>query len=56
MNTFSILKQRTMNMYTAQINKFGNIIVCKGDTIRNSYEIAFTGTYNECLAFKARKL
>ena len=41
-------------MYTAQMNKFGNVIVCKGDVVRNSYRIVFTGTYAECLAVKAR--
>ena len=40
-------------MYTAQRNKFGNVIVCKGDVVRNSYRIVFTGTYAECLAIKA---
>jgi len=40
-------------MYTAQANRFGNIIVCKGDVVRNSYRIVFTGTYAECLAIKA---
>lgn len=39
-------------MYTAQINVHGNVIVCKGDTVRNSYRIVFTGTYNDCLTFK----
>ena len=42
-------------MYTAQINAHGNVIVCKGDTVRNSYRIAFSGTYNECLQFKANQ-
>jgi hypothetical protein len=37
------------SMYTAQIDRFGNIIVCKGDRERNGYRIFFTGTYNECL-------
>jgi hypothetical protein len=41
-------------MYTAQVNAFGNVIVCKGSVIRNSYSILFTGTYAECLAVKAR--
>lgn len=42
--------------YTAQVNSFGNVIIC-GDTIaRNSYQIIFTGTYNECLALKAGEL
>jgi hypothetical protein len=36
-------------MYTAQIDRFCNIIVCKGDRERNGYRIFFTGSYNECL-------
>ena len=36
-------------MYTAQIDRFGNIIVCKGSVERNGYRIFFTGSYNECL-------
>jgi hypothetical protein len=36
-------------MYTAQIDRHGNIIVCKGSVERNGYTIFFTGTYNECL-------
>jgi len=43
-------------MYTAQVNAFGNIIVCKGCDVRNSYRIIFTGSYQECLALKARGL
>jgi len=39
-------------MYTAQINSFGNIIVCKGSVVRNSYHIVFTGSYADCLAVK----
>jgi hypothetical protein len=39
-------------MYTAQRNRHGNVIVCKGNDVRNSYVIVFTGTYQECLAFK----
>jgi hypothetical protein len=39
-------------MYTAQINSFGNVIVCKGDVLRTSYKIIFTGTYAECLKIK----
>ena len=39
-------------MYTAQQNAFGNVIVCKGSEVRNSYHIVFTGTYEECLRFK----
>ena len=41
-------------MYTAQVNNFGNVIVCKGETVRNSYRIVFTGTYNDCLQFKLK--
>jgi len=40
-------------MYSAQINSFGNIIVCKGCEVRNSYRIIHTGTYQECLRVKA---
>lgn len=39
-------------MYTAQINTHGNVIVCKGDVVRNSYRIILTGTYAQCLALK----
>lgn len=39
-------------MYTAQRNSNGNIIVCKGNDVRNSYRIVFTGSYSECLAYK----
>ena len=41
-------------MYTAQVNAFGNVIVCKGDAVRNSYKIIFSGTYAECLQFKLK--
>jgi hypothetical protein len=41
-------------MYTAQVNQFGNVIVCKGDAVRNSYKIIFSGTYAECLQFKLK--
>jgi hypothetical protein len=40
-------------MYTAQIDRHGNIIVCKGDLERSGYRIFFTGTYSECLCKKA---
>jgi len=39
-------------MYTAQKNAHGNVIVCKGADVRNSYRIIFSGTYAECLRFK----
>jgi hypothetical protein len=40
-------------MYTAQIDAHGNVIVCRGDEQRRGYRIAYSGTYNECLMFKA---
>ena len=40
-------------MYTAQTDTHGNCIVCKGNEQRRGYRIAYTGTYNECLMFKA---
>jgi hypothetical protein len=40
-------------MYTAQIDAHGNVIVCKGEEQRRGYRIAYSGTYNECLMFKA---
>jgi len=43
-------------MYTAQQNNHGNVIVCKGDMVRTSYRIIFTGTYAECLKIKANCL
>lgn len=39
-------------MYTAQRNAHGNVIVCKGDEVRNSYKIIFAGSYAECLKLK----
>ena len=43
-------------IYSAQINDHGNIIVC-GDLIeRNSYSIVFTGSYEDCLNYKARNM
>jgi hypothetical protein len=39
-------------MYTAQINAHGNVIVCKGDLVRNSYRIIFTGSYADCMRLK----
>ena len=36
-------------MYTAQIDRHVNIIVCKGDLERSGYVIFYRGTYNECL-------
>lgn len=42
-------------MYTAQVDAHNNWIVCKGSDQRNGYRIAYTGTYNECLAIKATR-
>ena len=39
-------------MYTAQQNSHGNIIVCKGCDVRNSYRIIYTGSYADCMAYK----
>ena len=39
-------------MYTAQKDRHGNIIVCKGALERNGYFIVFYGTYKECLELK----
>ena len=38
--------------YTAQANKFGNIIVCGDEVARNTYRVIFTGSYNDCMAIK----
>jgi len=43
-------------MYTAQVNAFGNVIICKGDTVRNSYRIVFRGSYQDCLLFKMKRI
>jgi len=42
-------------MYTAQIDRHGNIIVCRGDLERSGYVIFFTGTYTQCINRKFRK-
>jgi hypothetical protein len=39
-------------MYTAQRNAYGNVIICKGDEVRNSYRIVFRGSYQDCLMYK----
>lgn len=41
-----------MKLYTAQRNRFGNIIVCGDEIARKSYEIIYTGSYPECMAIK----
>jgi hypothetical protein len=41
-------------MYSAQVNSFGNVIVCKGLEIRNSYKIIFIGSYADCLTMKLK--
>ena len=53
LNDNSRLRER--KMYTAQINAFGNVIVCKGDVVRKSYQIIYTGTYQDCLKIKLDK-
>ena len=39
-------------IYSAQQNAHGNVIVCKGADVRNSYKIIATGTYQEMFALK----
>ena len=41
-------------VYSAQINAHGNIIVCGNTITRNSYTIVYTGSYQDCLDYKAR--
>lgn len=42
----------SLQIYSAQRNAHGNIIVCRGLEQRNSYQIIATGSYNEMLAVK----
>jgi hypothetical protein len=39
-------------MYTLQSDSHGNLIVCKGDVVRNGYRIIAHGTYSAMLAKK----
>ena len=39
-------------IYSAQQNAHGNVIVCKGTDVRNSYRIIATGSYQQMLALK----
>ena len=39
-------------IYSAQKNAHGNIIVCKGLEVRNSYQIIAMGSYQEMLVIK----
>lgn len=41
-------------MYTLQSDRHGNLIICKGDRVRNGYEIISYGSYNDLLAEKSR--
>lgn len=41
-------------MYTAQIDSYRNVIVCKGDRERSGYRIAYRGSYQQCLGWKAQ--
>jgi hypothetical protein len=43
-------------MYTLQSDSHGNLIVCKGDTVRNGYRILANGTYAAMLAMKVGAL
>lgn len=42
-------------IYTAQVNVHGNIIVCRGTEVRNSYKIIGTGSYKEMLELKLKQ-
>ena len=39
-------------MYTLQIDRNNNRIVCKVSVARNGYRVVFTGRYDECLKYK----
>ena len=41
-------------MYTLQSDSHGNLIICKGDTVRNGYRIIERGAYADLLVAKAR--
>jgi len=41
-------------MYTLQSDRHGNLIICKGNFVRNGYAIIAHGSYNELLAEKSR--
>jgi hypothetical protein len=41
-----------MKIYTAQANQWGNVIICLGFVVRNSYKIIGEGSYKEMLALK----
>lgn len=40
-------------MYTLQLDRNANSIVCKGADVRNGYRIVAQGTYAECNAARA---
>lgn len=39
-------------MYTLQLDRFNNPIVCKGSEVRNGYRVLFYGGYKDCLRMK----
>jgi hypothetical protein len=41
-----------MKTYTAQRDRNGNWIVCRGEVARNGYTIIFTGSYDDCWCYK----
>lgn len=41
-------------MYTLQSDRNNNLIICKGDRVRNGYTIIAYGSYNDLLAEKSR--
>jgi hypothetical protein len=46
--------RKELTMYTLQIDRNRNLIICKGDVTRNGYTIIAHGSYNDLLAEKAR--
>jgi hypothetical protein len=42
-------------MYTLQSDRHGNLIICKGDRVRNGYAIIAYGSYNDLLVEKANR-
>ena len=41
-----------MQIYTLQQDAHNNLIVCKGETVRNGYQIIASGTYGAMLLRK----
>ena len=50
---FNMPKYVFKPLYSAQTNKHGNVIVCKGTLQRKTYKIIKVGTYDDCNQCKA---